>query len=167
MKNLKVDEQNVAKRQLPRKIIFSEASTAKAGRQVHFSNEIAMLKEHFDPADVIIEQHKFSRYTLAEQAELVSDASIFVTACGGGAVTATLMPRGSTVIIYYKETGGIKSNKGTNLPARLDWDIFNNLGYVRTFWVPVLSKYDPNDQRAFVKLIEHELLQNLEGRLAA
>jgi hypothetical protein len=32
-----------------------------------------------------------------------------VTYCGGGAITASFLPRGGSVIIYYKEKGGIES----------------------------------------------------------
>lgn len=155
MRNLKVPQKPW--NQGPLKIIFSRESTAKRTRQVDFNPEIRLLQEHFDPSEVVVEAYKMSKYTLAEQAALVGDAAIFVTACGGGAVTATFLPRGASLLIYYKENGGIRNNRGTGKPARLDWDIFNNLGYLHTVWVPQLSKYHEEDTKHFLSLIVHEI----------
>ena len=67
---------------------------------------------------------------------MASRASVYVTWCGGGAITASFLPRGGSVQIYYAETGGTESNVHTNEPARLDWDFFNNLAYLHVNWIP-------------------------------
>lgn len=67
-------------------------------------------------------------------------AAVYVTVYGGGAVTASFLPRGGYVQIYYEDDGGIESDTYTGLLARLDWDFSNNLGYLHTHWTPYVSR---------------------------
>jgi hypothetical protein len=80
-----------------------------------------------------------------------------VSACGGGAVTATFLPHGSSVILYYVEDGGVESNRRTGRPALLDWDLFNNMAWVRSHWLPSGTMNNATDLDIFVKLVGHEL----------
>jgi hypothetical protein len=74
------------------------------------------------------------------------------------------LPKGASLFTYFHETDG---NGGT--PARLDWDLLNNLGYLRVHWLPrprsgaktkrgkTMPGPRQSDFDAFVKLVEHEL----------
>jgi len=85
---------------------------------------------------IVIETHRFSDYTLEKQIQMASRTAVFITFCGGGAITASFLPKGAAVQVYYNELGGIENNKDTSLPARLDWDFFNNLAYLHVNWIP-------------------------------
>jgi len=92
-----------------------------------------------DDIEIQVQSYTFSELSLEEQITLASNAAIFVTISGGGAVTASFLPRGGSVMLYYRETGGVKNNDNTGLPARLDWDFFNHAGYLHVHWIPVGS----------------------------
>jgi hypothetical protein len=86
--------------------------------------------------EIVVEIHVFSRYTLEAQIQMASRSAAFVTYCGGGAITASFLPKGGALHLYYGEDGGIENNVPTHLPARLDWDFFNNCGYLHVKWIP-------------------------------
>jgi len=83
----------------------------------------------------------------------------------GGAVTASFLPKGATLFLYCHEKGGIEHNKFTGLPARLDWDLFNALSYVRVMWMPVSTRKTQQDLSMFVDVVQHsfELLIQQES----
>ena len=86
--------------------------------------------------------------------------TIFVSACGGGSVSAYFLPRRSSLILYYNETGGkdyFDGNRLTGGQALLDWDLMNNLGYLRVHWLPIGSMEDPEGLDALVALVQHEM----------
>lgn len=139
----------------PFKIIFSAHSSSHPGRSVSFDSEVKYLQDRLDPNSTVVEAHVMSKYSLKEQAEMVSQTAIYVTGAGGGAVTATFLPRGASLLVYYYHEGGSTSNNPTGEPARLDWDMFNNMGYVRVHWLPMESKI--LDTPALMTLILHEL----------
>jgi Ni,Fe-hydrogenase III large subunit len=120
----------------PFKIVFSLSSSDKTNRNIDFSREIDCIKKNFDETEVVVEEYTFKFHTVKEQMEMVSQASILITGCGGGAVTATFLPKGASVFLYYVQDGGATNNVKTKTPARLDWDIFNNLAYLRVHWIP-------------------------------
>jgi hypothetical protein len=117
--------------------------------------------------EIVIENHVFAKYSLEEQIQMASRTAVFITYCGGGAITASFLPRGGAVQIYYSETGGIEQNRNTETPARLDWDYFNNCGYLHVNWVPYsastgrtkLADYGgyPNQAKANVDVILSQL----------
>ena len=141
----------------PYKIIFSTMSSKQTGRSNTFSEEINILKKGLDPQLAVVESHTMKTYSLREQAELVKDAAIYVTGCGGGAVTAIFLPKGASLLVYYLERGGLESNRATKKPARLDWDMLNNLGYVRTHWIGQGTRTTQEDRMAFLRLVQYEL----------
>ena len=111
--------------------------------------------------NVEIIQKTMSDLSLVQQAELVSSTAIFVTVCGGGAVSATFLPKGASLFVFFHDEEG-KNGR----PVRLDWDYLNHLGYVRTHWIPRPkqtkepgSTLGPTeiDFDAFVRLMDHEL----------
>lgn len=141
----------------PYKIVFSTGSSQMKARNVDFSLHIEVLKSAFDPSEVVVEEHAFKEYSIAEQVKIASEAAIFVTVCGGGAVTGTFLQRGSSIFIYYSINSGLHNGRKTDSPAILDWDIFNNLGYARVHWLPRQSLSSEEDRNAFVQLVQNEL----------
>lgn len=139
----------------PLLVLFSSYSSKRRGgsmikESAHFRDLIAQrggssaslygagtnLAAEFSELEIVVEVHTFSKFSLEEQIQMASRAAIIVTPCGGGAITASFLPRGGSLLLSYYETGGIKSNKKTGLPARLDWDFFNNASYLHVNWVP-------------------------------
>lgn len=143
--------------QPPFRIIFSEKSSRIAHRNFDFSKQKQLLEQSFHPSYVSVESYVFSEMSLVEQLEIASQASIFITSCGGGAVSSIFMPKGSSVIMYYLEDGGVVGNQRTFKPARLDWDLFNNLAYLKVHWLPAGTMETDNDIKSLFSLIEHEL----------
>jgi hypothetical protein len=139
----------------PFKIIFSSHSSGQISRSVGFSSELKYLRDRLDPNLAVVEEHTMSKYSLKEQAEMVSQTAIYVTGSGGGAVSATFLPRGASLLVYYHAEGGFSNNNANGAPARLDWDMFNNMGYLRVHWIPMESKIV--DTPALMTLILHEL----------
>eukprot|EP00934_Nitzschia_sp_Nitz4_P004797 Nitzschia sp. Nitz4//scaffold109_size72162//3119//6690//NITZ4_005832-RA/size72162-snap-gene-0.91-mRNA-1//1//CDS//3329532721//4787//frame0 len=140
----------------PYRIIFSEKSSKMAGRSLDFSNQVQALLDAGigigEESDVTLNSYQMSKFSLTEQAEMVGSAAMYITGCGGGAVTATFLPRGASLIVYYSEQGGISYNKRTGLPALLDWDYFNNMGYVRAHWFAQTRKDSTVKTEGFVDL---------------
>ena len=141
----------------PFRVVFSEKSSSIETRDFDFKKQKEFLKQNFHPSYVSVESYVFSEMPLAEQLEISSQASIFITSCGGGAVSSMFMPRGSSVIMYYVEDGGIIGNQRTGKPARLDWDLFNNLAYLKLHWLPSGTMNTNDDIKALTVLIQHEL----------
>lgn len=136
---------------IQRKVIFSTMSSKTPSRSMDFVRQIELLNS----MKIHAESYKMKDLSLEEQVKLVHDAAIYVTFCGGGAMNAMLLPEGSSVIIYYSQDGGVEHNLMTGEPARLDWDLFNSLSYLRVHWLPKQSA--SNDLNTFILLILHEL----------
>lgn len=96
--------------------------------------------------EIIIENHVFSKYTVEEQIQMASRSVLFATFCGGGAITGSFLPKGAGLYLYYGEDSGIEHNRNSNKPARLDWDFFNNCGYLHVKWLPF---YDSQTKKFF------------------
>jgi hypothetical protein len=104
-----------------------------------------------------VEAYVFKDLSLQEQLQIVEDGSIFISLCGGGAVTAMLLPAGASVFLYYGEDSGVKNNHMTYMPSLLDWDLFNAMSHLRVHWLPRNTMKTVLDQDALVALIQHEL----------
>jgi len=50
-------------------------------------------------------------------------------------ISATFLPKGASLLVFFNEYEGLK-----NSPARLDWDMWNNLGYIRTHLLPRVQR---------------------------
>jgi hypothetical protein len=75
-------------------------------------------------------------------------------------MTATFLPRGSSLIVYYNHTGGLDFDtlKSNGSPARLDWDLLNNAAHLRVHWLPITeSMNEGSELELFVRLVQHEL----------
>ena len=138
----------------PYRIVFSMGSSKSTLRDFDFRLQKQRLNKAFGDR-VIVQTVAFQKLSIVEQVKLVSETSILVTACGGGAVSASFLPQGAAVILYYVEDGGVENNRHTGRPALLDWDFFNNAGYMRAHWLP--SGTMDRDIDLFIKLVAHEL----------
>jgi hypothetical protein len=139
----------------PHRIVFSINSSEIFNRKMDFQRQIALVKDSFPKA--VVEAYTFKELSAIEQVQVASSAAIFITLCGGGAVTAMFLPAGASVILYYSEDGGLANGRRTYKPARLDWDIFNNMSHLRVHWMPRNSMKTDLDERALILLIQHEL----------
>ena len=137
------------------KIVISQKSSDIFNRNMDFARQIQVLQEHFPNAQV--EAYILKTLSLEEQLNAVRDASIFISLCGGGAVTAMFLPAGSSALLYYSQDGGAQHNRMTFKPALLDWDLFNAMSHLRVHWLPRNTMKTELDEQALVALIQHEL----------
>ena len=75
-------------------------------------------------------------------------------------MTATFLPRGATLILYYDEQGGYNFANNFNItgdPAFLDWDLMNNMSYLRVHWLPIGTMNTDAGIDMVVHLIQHEV----------
>jgi hypothetical protein len=110
----------------PFRIVFSLRSSEAGRRAFDFKKQQLLLKESFQSSYVSVEGYVFAELSLREQLEIATQTSIFITSCGGGAVTGMFLPKGGSVIMYYPESGGLVGNKPNGNPARLDWGTYDN-----------------------------------------
>lgn len=140
----------------PYVITFAESTSRSTLRNFSFELQMKALKEAYGNS-VIVQSIAFSSKPVADQLAIASETAIYVTACGGGAVTATFLPKGAALVLYYVENGGVQNNRQTGLPARLDWDVFNNMAWIRSHWLASGTMDNSTDIDLFVKLVGHEL----------
>lgn len=141
----------------PYKIVFSLSSSDIPSRVLDFEKQIQTLESNFPQELIEIEAYTMKDLSMEEQMQLASKTSIFITICGGGAVNGMFLPKGASVFLYYLAHGGVEHGVMTHLPAQLDWDLFNNLSYLRVHWLPTATMDQTVDLRALVLLVRHEL----------
>jgi hypothetical protein len=135
------------------RIVFSINSSTTSGRNQDFKSQREILQKSLgNKYELDIIAVKMSTMGLNEQIDLVAGASIMVSMCGGGAVTAMFLPKGASMLTYFNI-----EEKGGDTTPRLDWDLLNNLSYLRVHWLPRPRFTMQADQDAFVRLVDHEL----------
>ena len=154
-----------------RRIVFSLESSKDWDRRLNFTQHQAALQAAnittSSGSAINIEAHRLWQLSLHDQLHLAVTTDIFVTVCGGGSMTATFLPRGATLIVFYNPVGGYDFANGVrnHHPARLDWDLLNNAAsHLRVHWLPItksmldgtIQTIDP-EVELFVELIRHEL----------
>jgi hypothetical protein len=159
LNNLGVSTSSNALRQAPFRIVISVQSSSSKARSFDFTEQHKYLTQALgdEGVDVDVSTVILKDLSLKEQVQLASETSIFISGCGGGAVTATFLPRGAAAIIYYSEAGGQKHNAATGLPARLDWDLFNHLSYLHVHWFPRLTMNTQEDLNTLLQLVRDTL----------
>ncbi|KAI2512066.1 DUF563-containing protein [Fragilaria crotonensis] len=140
----------------PLTITFAASTSRTSTRSYDFGPQILAIRDAFG-SKVIVQKIDFAITSLQEQVRIASESAIYVTACGGGAVTAMFLPQGSSVVLYFVEDGGREDNRVTGGPAMLDWDLFNNMAWVRSHWLPARTMNAATDIDILVKLVAHEL----------
>ena len=139
----------------PHRVVFSQHSSNIKPRSLDFERQMALVKERVP--NTLVEAYVFANVTLHRQIEVVQDAAVFVTFCGGGAVNAMFLPKGATVIIIYSQGGGVKKGRSTGTPALLDWDLLNAMSHLRVHWMPRYSMKTELDEDIFTSLLNHEI----------
>lgn len=156
LRNLRVDRAPLNPT-APFHITFSTHSSEVLKRSLGFTKQIQAIKNEFPKNETVVHAHAMKSLSVHDQIELASKSAVFVTSSGGGAVTATFLPRGATLIIYYQSDGSRVKNQRTYEPARLDWDLFNHLSYIRVHWLPVKDMDTPEGVEVFTQLVRNEL----------
>ena len=111
----------------PYLIIVSEASSTKADRKdVKFDDQVSVLKKKFRNR-ALVKRVQLNELSLTEQIELLSRTAVFISIVGGGTVSATFLPKDSSVILYHREE------------RPLDWDWWNNFPHIKANWFPMES----------------------------
>lgn len=147
------------------KITFSTHSSRGFERSLGFENQIAAVRKALQSSttssgsQVTVQNITMRNLSLEDQIQVALESAIFVTVCGGGAVTATFLPPGSTLIIYYAEDGGFDfwEYNYTYTPARLDWDLLANAAHLKVHWLPMKSMETIGDLKVLEQLVLHEL----------
>lgn len=142
---------------IPFRIVFSEKSSDIPTRDLDFRRHMDVLRRSFNPSLVTVESYVFKDIPLVQQVDIASQTTIYISGVGGGAVTATFLPRGASVFLYFLESGGVENGRETGKPARLDWDLFNNIGYLKVHWLPIGTMQKEADLRSLIYLVQHEL----------
>ena len=148
----------------PYRIAFNVLSSRDRDRRLDFTKQINYLKSRLSlpfksKQQVHIKAYTLWNMTLQEQVRLATQTDIFVTACGGGSMTATFLPRGASLLVYYNSTGGLdfaslRSNKAA---ARLDWDLLNNAAHLRAHWLPIDNMDQTEGLDLLLQFVQHEI----------
>ena len=120
------------------------ATNSSRFRVTDFQTHVDALNQSVLSDEIEIHRYKMSDLSLKDQVSIASNSAIYITAAGGGAVTGMFLPEGASLIVFYAVDGGRIRNKPTGLPALLDFDILNNLSYIRVHWIPIPTEFDTN-----------------------
>ncbi len=141
----------------PFKITFSIKSSHSERRGLDFAKQMQAVKSSLPKDLVEVQAYELKELSLEEQVRVATESSVFISVCGGGAVTATFLPRDASIILYFDATGGAKDNIKTNTSARLDWDFFEHASYLRTNWLPTETMDNDKELEVLVEILKHEL----------
>ena len=149
MQNLGVLSQKGGRLNDNYRIVFSVNSTSSAGRRSDFVPEIAACRAAFGhDANIEIHTVELASMPLVQQVEFISETDILIGAMGGGTATATFLPDGASLILWY-----ILFH---DEPQYLDFGIFENAGYIQPHWLPQHWPVEKRTQ-ALVDIILFEL----------
>lgn len=154
MENLGLGHLAVVPREAPHRVVVSIQASDIPARRLRFEEELETLKEL---TNAVVEPHRMKDLSLTEQLELAGQTAVYMTPCGGGAVTGMFLPEGASIILYYQHNGGVKNNHGTGLPGMLDWDVFSAMTHIRVHWYPMAARHDYVGQASLLFLVRHEL----------
>jgi hypothetical protein len=174
------------------RIVFSPPTSATRSndnnnnndkRTKHFLDfhdyEQCLRDEYSNDRRVQIESYDrigWDNLSLVQQVQLVLQSTIFVTSCDGTngsndvVSMSTFLPKGATLIVVYDNS----EMGGTTLPSApncRDWDLINNMSYLRVHWLPTTTPTSSNvmttgkDEqkmellvlKSFSTLIRHEI----------
>lgn len=136
----------------PNRIIMSMNSSQDPHRSLSFELQQKAIESAFDESKVTIDKLIMRELSLADQLQRVSQAFVYMSSCGGSVVSATFLPRGACLILYF--TSYRKRRRGH---MRLDHDFMNNLAYIHVHWLPTDFMNEPIELQLLVALIQSEL----------
>jgi hypothetical protein len=149
---------------LPR-VSFSILSSRDWDRRLNFTLQIDYLRAVLPAEKVHIEASTLWESSMREQIQIAQQSNIFVSTCGGSSMTATFLPRGASLILFYNPVGGFDfadsertgQARRNGRAARLDWDLMNHASHLRVHWLPITSMDSDDDLELLLRLVQHEL----------
>ena len=150
LQNMGMDLPNHVNLTPPYQIAFSIHSSSRDHRNLDFASQITALRDLSDQ-NIVVNSYQFSELSMEEEIEIIARSSILITACGGGVVSSMFLPRGASLVMYYAETKEHVAN------AKLDFDYMNNMGYVRTHWLPTKRMNEQTSLKTFAQMIQNEI----------
>ena len=162
MENIDLGNLAEVPRNAPHRVVISQGSSSVPARNLKMDIEIEILRDHVKNANV--EKYVFKDMSLKEQIEIAGQTAVYITPCGGGAVTGMFLPKGASIILFYQHNGGVQNGRGTGKPAMLDWDLFSAMSHLRVHWMPMSTREVFTGQAGLVGLVKHELflIENLD-----
>eukprot|EP00980_Cylindrotheca_fusiformis_P007656 scaffold1605_cov141-Cylindrotheca_fusiformis.AAC.19 len=115
-----------------------------------------LLRQNFDTDMASIELHVGKNLRLVDKVHSVLEATVLLVFSFEDAVSATFLPRGATLIIFFDEA------KVVDGQVR-NWDLFNNLSYLRVHWFPIGTVRTQDDSQALIHVVR-DALRNQEDR---
>lgn len=135
----------------PYRMIISVNSTNNGRRKVSFEHQQHAIEAAIDKDNLSIERVVMGDLSLVAQLQLVSRSFFYMSVCGGSVFSATFLPRGASLILYFSNY--------RERPMMLDYDLLNNMAYIHVHWLSTKYMNDPNDLALLVSLIQSELDQ--------
>lgn len=156
LKNIQIDPEINIQTSSTFYITFATPNSKDRTRRPSIVKHINLVKDTFKKNDDInVREVNFSSLKLEEQLKVVTETSILISVCGGGAVTSMFLSKGASLIMLYPDEPEKQGRK--NYPARLDWDFFSNQGYFRVHWVPISSMHQKKDLDLFLEVLKYDL----------
>jgi hypothetical protein len=157
-------QQQAVQAAIPR-VSFSILSSRDFDRRLNFTRQIDYLSDFLPDNKVRIEALTLWESSMHEQIEIATQSNIFITTCGGASMTATFLPTGASLILFYNPTGGwdfweherTGEAHRNGRAARLDWDLMNHASHIRVHWLPITSMDTAEDLELLLRLVQHEL----------
>jgi hypothetical protein len=145
------DRTQLLRQNAPYRITVATNSSGDPQRQLSFDKHIRAIESAFSRDQIVVESYIMRHLSLQDQLRVASESFFYLSACGGSVMTATFLPRGASLILFFANT------RFRNLPSLLDYDLLNNLPYIRVHWFPKgqMNKQDLVD--LLIALIQHEL----------
>ncbi len=148
---LKSNDKYLLQQDLPFRVTISTNSSRASKRILDFEPYKIAIEKAFDPSKLAVEMYELKKIPLRQQMRIATETLFYFSACGGSVVTATFLPRGASLILFYSIM------RGPTRPARLDFDLLNNLPYVRVHWFPRTPMHKPDVVRSIILLMEAEM----------
>ena len=155
---IKGDRNSSFNNDLPLKVTVS-VSESKKSRVQYFQKQIEAFRATFPSDQLSLESYNMSTLPLTQQLKIATETSIYISVMGEGVLPAFFLPRGATLIIFYNDNSEFASvsKRETTFPVKLDWDLWNNLGYVHVHWLPLGTKNKTQDLDVLLKIVEDEI----------
>jgi hypothetical protein len=144
---------------VPPRVGISIFSSRDHDRRQNFTQQIDYLQKYLPASDAHVESLTLWELSMEEQIQAAAQSQIFISTCGGGSMTATFLPRGASLIVFYNATGGFDFEpfELNGRAARLDWDLLNHVSHLRVHWLPITTMDSNEDLELLLRLVQHEL----------
>jgi hypothetical protein len=121
----------------------------------HFEVQATLLQEQLP--DVSVQHVDLSELSLQQQLSIAVQSSFWVTRVGEASVPAFFLPRGGTLVVYYRELVTTGTKKATNRPAMIHWDLLNHASHLTVHWLPEDGMDTPQGLRLLLEIVQLQL----------